>query len=510
MDRSNIFEKKNVSLWLKDGLSSKLPTLEQDIDCDVCVVGAGITGITTAYSLHEAGFKVVLIDKQEPLNLATGNTSAKFTYQHDLIYSDIIKHHNLDKARLYYEAQVEGLAYVRALIDKHNIRCDFKETSAIIYAKTEEEFNELLEEKSAYEKLNIPHDIIYEIPLNIVGTGGLKVPFQFELNPVKYLDALLSYLLEQGVSIFKNTEAKTVVSEGDIIKVVTSDGKTISCKHLVIATAYPFFGGDGFYFTRLAASRFYMTAYPATDHYDDDVMIISNSDSPHSFRFSDTDGIKYILVGGEGHRVGTVDSQVNSYDLLASFAKTYFNVSEPAFKWSAQDYKTVDSIPYIGCLTSKYDNIFVATGFNEWGMSNGSFSALLIRDLIKGTESKYEDLFKPSRGEIKQNIGSFLKNNLEVAKQFVKGKVVSDEIALDDIKNDEGGIIKLHGKRVAAYRDEAGALFLSDSTCTHMGCELEYNNAERSFDCPCHGSRFSYDGKVIEGPAMTDLKKVER
>ncbi|NLA54648.1 MAG: FAD-binding oxidoreductase, partial [Clostridiales bacterium] len=341
MDGSSIFEKKNVSLWLKDGITSKLPTLEQDIDCDVCIVGAGITGITTAYSLHEAGFKVVLIDKQEPLHLATGNTSAKFTYQHDLIYSELIKHHDLDKARLYYEAQVEGLAYVRALIDKHSIRCDFKETSAIVYAETEEQFNELLEEKAAYEKLDIPHELIYEIPLNIVGTGGLKVPFQFELNPVKYLDALLSYLLEQGVPIFKNTEAKTVVSEGEGIKVVTSDQKTISSKHLVIATAYPFFGGDGFYFTRLAASRFYMTAYPITDHHDDDVMIISNADSPHSFRFSDTDGVKYILVGGEGHRVGTVDSQVNSYDLLAGFAKTYFNVGEPAFKWSAQDYKTV-------------------------------------------------------------------------------------------------------------------------------------------------------------------------
>ncbi len=509
MDDLDIFEKESLSLWLKDGIATNIPELEEDIDCDVCVVGAGITGITTAYRLHESGLKVVLIDKQEPINLASGNTTAKFTFQHYLIYSEILKKYDLERAELYYQSQVEGLNYVRSLIDKHNISCDFKETSSIIYAENEKEFDELLEEKSAYEQLNIPHEIINEIPLNIKAIGGLKVDSQFELNPVKYLDFLLSYLLENGVHIFKNTEAKILVKDGDGLKVGTESENIIRCKNLVISTAYPFFGGNGYYFSRLEALRSYLLAFPINKPLEDNYMMISNSESPYSIRFSHTDGIDYLLVGGQGHKVGQADSEIDSYKRLLDFARTNFGVSYPAFRWSAQDYRSVDMVPYIGYLTNKYENIFVATGFNKWGMSNGSFAGLLITDLINGVESPYEELYDPSRGEIKGNLGSFIKANINVAKELIKGKVVPDEVDLDDIANDEGGIIKYDGKRVAAYRDSSGELFLSDSTCTHLGCELEYNNAERSFDCPCHGSRFNYDGKVIEGAAKEDLKKIE-
>lgn len=509
MNDLNIFKKKSLSLWLKDGLSNNLQKLAENIDCDVCVVGAGITGISTAYRLYQSGLKVVVIDKQEPIHLASGNTTAKFTFQHGLIYNHIIKNYDLDKAKSYYQSQQEGLSFVRSLIDKHNISCDFKETSSIIYAENEEKFEDILEEKSAYERLNIPHEIIYDLPLNIKGIGGLKVDSQFEINPVKYLDAIISILLENGVAIFKDTVAKSVEEEDERIKVETGDQKVIDCKNLVISTAYPFFDGDGLFYTRLEASRSYLLAFVIQEPFDEHYMMISHSDSPYSLRYSTTDGKNYLLVGGQGHKVGQAESEMDSYNRLINFARTHFKVDHPAFRWSAQDYRSADEIPFIGNLTSKHENIFVATGFNKWGMSNGSFSSILITDLINGSPSKHKELFNPSRGEVKDNIGSFLKSNLNVAKEFIKGKIVPDELSLEDIKNDEGGIIKLDGKKVAAYRDASGKLFLSDSTCTHLGCELEYNNAERSFDCPCHGSRFNYDGKVIEGAAHTDLKKIE-
>ena len=294
-----------------------------------------------------------------------------------------------------------------------------------------------------------------------------------------------------------------------LFRSVTKKRNIIRCKYLVVATAYPFFGGNGFFYTRLEAQRSYLLAFPIEKLIDDNYMMISNSDSPYSLRFSNTDGINYLIVGGQGHKVGQSDSEMDSNYRLILFAKRNFKVDSPAFRWSAQDYRSVDNIPYIGNITSKYENIFVATGFNKWGMSNGSFSSILITDLISGRESEYEELFSPSRGEVKDNMGSFMKANLNVAKELIKGKVLPDEIELDDIKNDEGGIIKYDGKRVAAYRHVSGELFLSDSTCTHLGCELEYNNAEKSFDCPCHGSRFNYDGKVIEGPAKDDLKKID-
>jgi len=249
-------------------------------------------------------------------------------------------------------------------------------------------------------------------------------------------------------------------------------------------------------------------AFPIKELLEDQYMLISNASKAFSIRFSDTDEVNYLLVGVQGHKVGQSDSEIQSYKAIADFADSQFIVDDPVYRWSAQDYKAVDHIPYIGKLTSKHESMFVATGFNKWGMSNGSFASLLISDLIMGNKSKYEDLFNPSRGEVKGNIGDFLKANLNVAKELIKGKITPDVKVLNDITNGEGGIIKYHGKRVAAYRDFSGSLFLHDSTCTHMGCELVYNDAEKTFDCPCHGSRFNYDGKLIEGAAIDDLKKI--
>lgn len=507
MNPSDLFEKESLSLWLKDGLSSTLPILEEDIDCDVCIVGAGITGITTAYKLNEAGLKVVLIDKAEPINLTSGNTTSKFTFQHSLIYKDLLEKHGAENTRLYYEAQVEALNFVRSLIVEHDIPCDFRETSAIVYATNKEDFEEIKKEQSAYEELNIPYELIDDIPLVKEGYGGLQVANQFELNPVKYLDFLMSYLLDQGVSIFKNTEAKEVVKDDTQTHILTSNKKVISCKDLVIATGYPFYEDKGLFFTRLEALRSYLLAFPTTDSLDENIMMISNEKHAHSMRFSKTDGTNYLLVGGGGHKVGQADSEMESYRQLINFAKNNFDLDEPAFRWSAQDYRSLDKIPYIGNLTSENENIYVATGFNKWGMASGSLASLLITDLITDTPSKFKEFFEPARGEVKKNIGRFAKANLNVAEEFIKGKVLPVEPELDDLKNDQGAIIKRKGKRLAAYRDKAGKLFASDSTCTHMGCELEYNDGERSFDCPCHGSRFNYDGRVIEGPAHTDLKK---
>lgn len=509
MSNKSIFEKEKLSLWLKDGISQKFPSLKSNESCDVCIVGAGITGITTAYILSELNFDVILIDRDTPMNLTTGNTTAKFTFQHDIIYSKIIENYGLEEALLYYEAQTQGFQFVKKIVNDYNIPCDFKNTYAMLYAENEDQFKEIKEEYEAYNKLNIPCELVYDLPYGISGVGGLKVYNQFELNTVKYLSFILDKLQENNVKIFQDTNAVDVKEDDNKNTIITEDKYEISSKKIVVATGYPFFEGKGIYYTRLEPYRSYLVAFPIEDENEDDAMLISNSSSPYSMRFSDTDGVKYLLVGGRGHKLGQVDSAKDSYDELINFGKKHFNVTDAAYRWSAQDYQSLDKIPYVGEITSKHKDIFVATGFKKWGMTNSAFSAILLSDLIKGEDSKFEEIFKPSRGEVLDNIGEFMKVNLNVAKELIKGKVLPDEVKLEDIKDDEGGIIKYNGKRVGAYRDKDGTLFLVDSTCTHLGCELEYNNAERTFDCPCHGSRFTYEGKVIEGPAVLDLKKVE-
>ncbi len=509
MENNNIFKDEQLSLWLKDGLSNSFPKLTKDESCDICVVGAGITGVTTAYLLSEK-YDVILIDRHDPVNLTTGNTTAKVTFQHNLSYYDLIERYDEEKARLYYKAQVEGMELVKRLVHEFNIDCDLKEAPAIVYAETEEKYEDILKEKEAYDKLNIPYELINTVPYGLPGIGGIKVFDQIQLDPVKYLDALLTEFKKRG-RVFSNTTASNIenVKDGSHV-VIIKDSLKINCNKVVVSTGYPFFDKSGMYFSKLSAYRSYLVAFPIENRNEEDMMLITNSNQPHSMRFACEGDTKYLLVGGGGHQVAHNDSSMESYKDIIAFGKKFFPVETPTFRWSSQDYVSIDRVPYIGKISSNYDNVYVATGFKKWGMTNGSFAGILISDLIDGNDSEYSKVFKPNRKEISKNMGEFIKSNYDVAKQMIKGKIFQKKDDLKDIQNDTGGIIKYQGKKVGAYRDIHGNLFLVDNTCTHMGCELEYNDAERSFDCPCHGSRFHYDGTVIEGPAIKNLTKIDK
>jgi len=509
MSIESVFEKEKISLWLNDDIPHDFPILSQEESCGVCVIGAGITGITTAYLLSNMGIDVMLIDSHTPIRLTSGNTTAKFTFQHGLIYSKILKKYGTESARLYYEAEIQAMKIVEKLVKDLEIPCDFKNTYAMIYAENEEDFKEIREEYEAYQKLEIPGELVRELPLGLAGVGGLRVENQFDLHPVKYLSFLLEKLKERKVRIYQQTKAVDITESGESTLIITEGGHTIQCQKAVIATGYPFFDGNGFYFARLAAYRAYLMAIPRPSDGNTDAMLISNSSSPHTMRFIRTNGIDYLIIGGSGHKVGQESSAMDSYLKIIDFARENFHVDDVAFRWSAQDYESLDGIPYIGALTSKHPNILVATGFRKWGMTNGTLSAYLLTQNIAGKITRFDELFKPSRGEVKESLGQVMKENLNVAKELFKGKFTPTHTSLEELGNDEGGIIRHHGKRTGAYRDKKGKLFLFDSTCTHLGCELEYNNAEKSFDCPCHGSRFDHEGQVIEGPALKELKVTE-
>jgi Rieske Fe-S protein len=238
-------------------------------------------------------------------------------------------------------------------------------------------------------------------------------------------------------------------------------------------------------------------------------MLITATEPSYSIRFTETGGNKYLLIGGRGHKVGQEESAHDSYLELMKFGGKHFGVGEPSHRWSAQDYESLDKIPYIGRISSKVEGVYVATGFRKWGMTNGTFAAILLTETLMGRESKYKDIFIPHRGEVRESLGKALKENLNVAKEMIMGKVATKKKELSDIGLEEGGIIRHHGKRSGAYRDSSGRLYLVDATCTHLGCELMYNDAEHTYDCPCHGSRFRHDGTIIEGPATKPLKRLQ-
>ena len=508
LNNMDLFEKEKLSLWLADGISTDYPKLEKNENCDICVVGAGITGITTAFLLSDK-HDVVLIDRHAPLHLTTGNTTAKLTFQHSLNYYDMMERYGKREARLYYEAQVQGMQLVKMLVEDYNIDCDFKEVPAMVFAETEEKFDEIIRESVVYDKLGIQYELLTSLPYGIEGVGGIKVFNQFQLDPVKYLDALLQ-MMNGRVRIFQDTTASDI-SENTcgVYEVSTKYNLNITCDKVVVATGYPFLDKSGSYFSKLTPYRSYLVAFPIDEMIDEDMMLISNSDPTYSIRFAHKDNQKYLLVGGGGHRVGEDRLSYASYREIIDYGKKHFDVVSPTFRWSSQDYVSLDNVPYIGQISDKYENVFVATGFKKWGMSNGSFAAILINDLVEGKSSIYSEVFSPQRKDIQKNLGDFVKSTYGIAREMIKGKVFQKKDELNQISRDTGGIIVYKGKKVGAYKDNSGNLFLVDTTCTHMGCDLEYNKAEKTFDCPCHGSRFNYDGTVIEGPAIKNLKQIK-
>lgn len=489
----------------------QLPThqkLAKNLNVDVAIVGGGITGITAAYLLSKEGLNVALADSDVLLNGTTGHTTAKITVQHDIIYDELIQHFGAEQAKHYYEANLSGLEFIRETVNEKNIECDFTTEDAILYAVSDESMKKLIKEKEAYEKLGIPFEFTDKIPLDIEMQGALIVKNQAQFHPLKYLHTLVQEMSQAGVQIFEKTVIIDVKGTEDEPKLITNEGFEITCQHVISASHFPFFDGNGFYFARMYADRSYVVSAKTSKPYPGG-MFLSVDEPKRSLRSANDSGETVVIIGGEGHKTGQVKDTARLYENLEAFGETVFGLKEITHKWSAQDLFTLDKVPYIGNLTSNHKNIYTATGFHKWGMTNGTFAALMLRDLIVKKESLYLDLFTPSRFQSDPSVKEFLKQNADVAKHLISGKINPPSKRPQDLKANEGSPVMFQGKRAGAYKDEKGVLHLVDTTCTHLGCEVEWNNGDRTWDCPCHGSRFSYSGDVIEGPADKPLKVLD-
>ncbi|MEF2968248.1 FAD-dependent oxidoreductase [Paenibacillus sp. M1] len=497
------------SLWRETATSPSFPALERDIQTDVLIAGAGITGITTAYLLVKAGLKVAVVDAGSILDGTTGYTTAKITSQHGLIYDQLIAHFGEEAARLYFEANEEGHRFIEETVREHSIDCDLKPEDAYIYADSDEQLGKLEKEWDAYQRLDLPAEWCDTIPLPIEVKGAIKLRDQARFHPLKYLHVLVDYVAKHGGDFYEYTTMGDSAEEtGDgKLMLKTENGITITCRYAVSASHYPFYDGGGLYFTRLHADRSYVVAIEPETPFAGG-MYINCGNPKRSLRAAEMDGKEVILVGGESHKTGQSDCTIKHYEELEKFGGMTFGAKSIPYRWSAQDLVTIDQVPYIGPVTSGHPHILIATGFRKWGMTSGTLAALLISDLIQGKDNRYAELFTPSRFKADPGLKNLAVQNANVAKELISGKVELVHRKLEDLMPDQGGVVKHLGKRAGAYRDPEGNIHLVDTTCTHMGCETKWNAGERTWDCPCHGSRFGYDGHVIEGPATEDLPKL--
>lgn len=493
------------SLWIGTTEETNYPTLNKPLNVDVLIIGAGIAGLSAANFLKEKGLSVAIIESNKIVKGVTGFTTAKITSLHLLIYSYLTKFFGKEKAFLYGKANQQGIEIINNLVQKHKIDCDFIKADAYVYS----EFDTLLKlieyEVKIAQGLDLPASFTTSTELPFGISGAIKFTNQAHFHPRKYLLELSKVLEASGCDIYENTRALEI-KYGKVCTVIT-DQKKILAKNVIIATHQPF-PLRGFYFARMHQRRSYVVAATLKKKVLEG-MYINLGPNIHSFRPQPYGGGQILLSGGEDHIAGQAHDTVEKYKRLEEYTRENFDVESIEYTWSTQDNITLDLLPYIGRLTKNTPNVYVATGFGSWGMTNGTISGQILSDYILGNENPYFDLFNPSRFPSGIATISFIKNNFNVAREFIAGYLPSIFfLKVKNLKNGEGKIIQKGFRKVAVYKDEKGLVHYLSPTCTHLKCIVCWNTAEKSWDCPCHGSRFSKEGKLIHGPATKDLQSL--
>ena len=503
IEKQKYFKVSLQSYWLSSTSSTNYPSLQENIHVDVAIIGGGLAGISCAYLLKKENVNVAVLEAEHIAQNTSAHTTAKITSQHGLIYYKIKSQIGNELAQQYAEANEAAIYEIKKIIDENHIDCNYTTQSAFVYTQTDQYIQQINDELNTVSNLGIKASYVEDIPFPISIKAGLRFDNQAQFHPRKYLLEIAKNIPSDGSYIFEHSRAVDI-EEGNPYIITTDQGKQVKAEKIIIASHYPFYNKHGMYFSRIYPERSYIIAIKAKEKYPGGMYI--NAEQPaRSLRCHDSEDGELILVVGDEHKTGQGIDTNQHYKALMDFADEIFTIEDIPFRWSTQDCMTVDGIPYIGHFTSKTPNMYIATGFQKWGMTNSMVSAILLRDLIIQGENPWQDVYNPSRKTIIASTKNFIVENLNVAEQFIEGKLSSPSKNLD-VQPGEGKVIKINEERIGAYRDEEGMLYLVNTTCTHMGCELNWNAAEKSWDCPCHGSRFSYMGEVLEGPAIRPLR----
>ncbi|MFC4557260.1 FAD-dependent oxidoreductase [Virgibacillus kekensis] len=501
-NQNSTLPKQIESFWRGTAESFSYAKLDKDIKVDVAVAGGGIAGITAAYLLAKEGKKVALLEARELMSGTTGFTTAKLTAQHNLIYDELINRYGQEQAELYYQANMEGIALIKKLTEELNIDCDLEEEDAFVYTKEEEDRSKFHKEAEAYEKLGIEGEFLENLPLDMDIEAAIMMRYQAQFNPVKYLNALLKEIEKLDGKMYENTRVMDVEGKKNV-KVTTENDKTVTCQQVIFATHFPVYDPDEFFAGNLQPESSYALAVNTNKEFPDGMYISADAPKRTLRRIKDNSK-SYVLVGGESHSTGDGKSSDERYEELQKFAEEQFDATEIMYRWSSHDLISSDRVPFIGPVNSNEPNVYAVTGFGKWGLASAAIGAALLKDLILENDNPYEELFSPRRDIQEMN---------DVEPEQGEDDDHSDASTVEkpeDLNRNQGAVVEVNGKEVGAFRDENGKVHLMNLSCTHMGCDVEWNDGDCTWDCPCHGSRFKGTGEVIEGPALEPLEKTDK
>lgn len=496
---------RHLSYWIDTTPRTDYPALSGDVSADVAVLGGGLVGLTAAVLLKRLGKTVAVVEMNRIAEGVTGHTTAKVTSQHQLIYDKLIKDHGEEKAGLYAEASEVAIARIESFINEKGIDCDFRRLPAYVYTEDENVLGELKAEVAAAQRVGLPASFVMEAPLPFPVEGAVRFEAQAQFHVRKYLLPLAEEMPGGGSHIFENTRALDVKEEGARCRVQTDRGSVIA-KDVIIATHIPFIFKGGFW-GKSYPQREYGIAARIEQTVASEGISISAGSPTRSVRTASRNGETALIVVGEAHKAGEEPDTEQRYRNLEGWARERFGVKEFENRWSTQDYFSFDGLPYVGRIGLGSEHVYVATAFGSWGMTNGTAAAMLLSDLIVGRDNRWASLYESTR-VVPFATGHLYREGLEEAVHFFKDRVTGSEAGeIADAAPGEGKIVGRPGAQKAVYRDLEGNVHAVSARCTHLGCIVRWNPAEKSWDCPCHGSRFSVDGRVLHGPAVRDLEK---
>jgi glycine/D-amino acid oxidase-like deaminating enzyme/nitrite reductase/ring-hydroxylating ferredoxin subunit len=494
------------SFWIETTPETDYPPLTDAVSVDVAVVGAGITGITAAVLLKRAGKTVALLDSKRIVHGATGYTTAKVTSGHGAGYSTIRKGFGEEGTRLYAQANQAALERIAQFVQEDGIDCDFERKTNYVYAESEEEVSQLRQEAEVERKAGLAVSLVDETPLPFSVAAALRLENQAQFHPRKYLLALAETIAGDGSHVFEHSRVQDVKT-GDTCEVMTERG-TVRAADVVIATHLPILD-RGLFFAKAYPHRSYAVAAPLGQAPDPEGMYINSGTPTRSVRTLRDGDRAFIQVGGNGHKTAEEGNTPARYDQLEQFLRNHWpDAGEVRYRWSTQDYMPHDQVPYVGRLRRRSEHVYTATGYKKWGMTNGTAAAMIISDAILGRRNAWADLYDAKRLVRRSGLTSFLKENLSAGLRFVVDRLgPADRAAVEELEPGEGALIRIRGRKTAVYRDKDGTLHALSPVCQHLYCLVDWNPAERSWDCPCHGSRYDATGNAIQGPTTKDLKR---
>jgi glycine/D-amino acid oxidase-like deaminating enzyme/nitrite reductase/ring-hydroxylating ferredoxin subunit len=488
------------SLWLEGPEGGRYHSLQGTHAVDVAVVGGGIAGLSAALLLKRTGASVAVIEAATVGSGVTGCTTAKVSALQSTVYSTIRSRHSDERAAQYAEASQAGVERLAAIVREQGIECALERRPAATYAASDSERDQIEHEAGAAEAAGLPVTLVDSLDLPYPVAAAVVLDDQLQFHPVRYARGLAAAVHGDGSHVFEDSRVLSA-SEGAPCTVKTADGE-VRADHVIVATHYPFLD-RGLYFARLEAQRSYCIAASLRGGAPPKTMAISAGGTTRSVRSYENQ----VIVGGEGHPTGSPKAIPERFARLEQFAREHWDIREVTHRWSAHDPIPYDHLPMIGPYRPGSSRLWVSTGFMKWGLASATFAAMILADRIGGNENPWADTFTPSRLS--------LTSTHEVAKLGAKfsADLVGDRLrppqglSAEPIPPGEARVLPDGLGKKGVYREPDGTLHAVSLRCTHLGCLLRFNAAERSWDCPCHGSRFAVDGAVLEGPAVNPLSR---